>query len=157
MRFAGQPGMLGVVVARRVARYALDTEPPPDEPPPPLGGGVTTAASAQSVAEGVTVTVVTPVIAREDAELLHVAVTPVVVSVGSSLRVGEVMVIEEPEPRVTMTVVAETTMDWMTALEPEIFSVYDPTWITAFVVKVTSLKAAHAVVGIMIEERTIIR
>ena len=56
---------------------------PPDElPPPPLGGvtgGVT--ASAQIVAVGVTVKVPVPVIATDDAELVHVLVTPVDMSV----------------------------------------------------------------------------
>lgn len=84
----------------------------------PLGVG-----SVQMVAEGVIVTVVTPVMEREDVVLLQVFVTPVVVSVCNSFLVGEVMAMEEPEPRTTERLSAFTVIDSMTAEEPEMFRV----------------------------------
>ena len=51
---------------------------------------------------------------------------------------------EEPELKVTEKFDASTTIESMTALEPEIFRVYPPTEIMVSVVRVTSLAANTA-------------
>jgi hypothetical protein len=90
---------------------------PPEEPEP-----------LHSVAEGVTVFVIVPPPEYEsemdEAEPLHVLlVTSLVTSDESSCKVGEEIVIEEPDASVTEKLPELTVMDCIAALEPETSSV----------------------------------
>jgi hypothetical protein len=117
--------------ARRVASTLGETEPPPIETLPPLdsgGGGEGGLEFAQIVADGVIVfvTVLPPEYESErvEAEPVHTfEVTLDCTSVDNWFRVGEETVIEEPEASVTVKLDALTVIDWMTALEPEMFRV----------------------------------
>jgi hypothetical protein len=57
------------------------------------------------------------------------------------------MVIDDPEARVTVKLVALTVMDCTEALEPEMFKVMPFTEMMAAVVRVTSLPAAKTTMG----------
>ena len=85
--------------------------------------------SVQISADGVMVTVLTPeyVMARDDAEPVQVVTTPLVVSADSLFRVGDETEMNPPELKFTEKLEALTVIESMTALEPLVFSVYEPT------------------------------
>jgi hypothetical protein len=96
---------------------ARGPEPTMNPPPPEL-------ELVHTVAEGVTTLVTVPVFEyarlRDEADPVQVFLTTsVVTSEESCCRVGEVMVSEEPEARVTEKLLALTTIDWTAALEPD--------------------------------------
>lgn len=113
-------------------------------PPPPPPAAAVDPEPLQIVAEGVMtlVTVPAPEYARdmEDPDPVQgLLVTSLVTSEESCCRVGDVTVREEPDARVTEKLLALTTMDCNTALEPDTLRVYPPTEMTVLDVSITSL------------------
>ncbi len=130
--------------------YPLPPPPPPPEgapfPPPP----------EEVVVPQVPVGVMVSVTVAETAEIVSVEEelpqenVCVICDGTSKLKFSlsvEVTAKEDPESIVITKVPLLTTIDWTTAVVPEIFKLYPPTDNTVLVVRPTSLYAAKAIPG----------